>query len=419
MIVARTRALRSRGGAVASTTVVNFTMLAVGVITGVITAQAFEPSERGVFLGVVLWSGTIAAFALMGLDHALIYAAQGDGRRANRLSAGLRRRVTGQTTVGAVLCLVVNLYLTRNSGALGYVLAVVGLLPVVLNGLTQMRLAPLLIAGRFTAWNLVRLASPVAYLLVLGTLHAIGRLTLLTALSAVALGGFASLVIAVCTSSKAEGAVVENADIRHIVKYGRQLLLVTVPAFLAARADQLLMGVLAAPATLGVYAVAVSVASVVDVPKQTIEQLAFPHFARTGWRRREVWLQGAGLTLIAALGCVLLLLAARPLVPRIYGADYAPAIDPLPWLLGAAALRVGAVFMGAAAKAAGQIRMLAKSQAASLAVTMGALVTLMPWVGAVGAAAAVLAGQTAYSLSVIRGLAADGLVDPREGTASG
>lgn len=197
------------------------------------------------------------------------------------------------------------------------------------------------------------------------------------------------------------GAVAEKEGIRQIVTYGRRMLFVRIPAFMGARAAQFLVGVLAAPTT--------------------IEQLAFPYFAKLGWRKREVRALGVGLAFTAALGCVGLLLTAQPLVPWVYGAPYVHTLDSLSWLLGAGAgaLRVGAVFMGSSAKASGQLRTLATSPAASLAVTILCLVTLMPWLGAIRMAPPVPASQTAYGVCVTWWLSVDGLLDLRVGAANG
>lgn len=390
------------------TTVVNGAILAIGLVTGIVTARAFEPGDRGKFLAVILWSGTIAALSLMGLDQALVFGARGNPRRATALTDLLQRRVLTVTIAGAGLAFGMNVLLLGRITPQNVAIASVGALPVAFNGMTQIRLAPLLIAERYVAWNLVMLASPLSYLLVLGALFASNSLTLLSAVGAASLGSIASLSLSMLATRR-RTPWAETHDIARLYIYGRQTLLISVPGFLASRVDQLAMGLLVSPATLGVYAVSVSVASILEVFKQTIEQLAFPHFVRAGWDRSHLRAQALAVTLLSAGAGGALLVLARPLLPLIYGEGYQSALAPLPWLLCAVALKVGVAFMSGAAKARGQLRMMAKSQGLGLALTVAALVVLLPWRGAQGAAEAVLAGQLVNWATMFSGLTKSGL----------
>jgi O-antigen/teichoic acid export membrane protein len=393
------------------TTAVNAATLLIGLLTGVVTARGLDPTDRGQFLAVVLWSGTIAAFSLVGLDQGITYGARGNVGHALDLTYALQRRVVLATSIGFVVAIVVNAFLMRTLSFGSIVVAVAGALPVLFNGITQMRLAPLLIAEKFTAWNLARLASPVLYVLLLSLLFASHTLTLNSAICAVAVGSFASMGVTLgAVRGYTPSPTWVSGDLRRIVAYGRQTLLITLPAFLAARVDQLFMGLLVPPATLGVYAVSASVASVLEVAKQTLDQLAFPHFARAGWQRRRLRLHTVAVTGVAVLISALLLAVAIPLIPFIYGDPYRGAVAPLPWLLMAVALRVGVAYMGAASRAGGQLRMLAKSQGIGLAATVAALLILLPWRGAQGAAEAVLAGQIINFITLFRGLDHAGLL---------
>jgi O-antigen/teichoic acid export membrane protein len=417
MVAAQSAEGVSRRVGLLLTTFVNGATLLIGLVTGVVTARAFDPADRGQFLAVVLWSGTVAAFSLLGLDQALVFGAKGNARRALGLTDLLARRVFGTTTAGTGISFGMNLLLLERITLETVTIAGVGALPVLFNGMTQMRLAPLLIAERYVAWNLARLASPISYVLVLGALFASGSLTMLSAVGAASLGSLASLVLS-AIATRGRTPKTGTDDFARLVLYGTQTLLISIPSFMASRVDQLLMGLLAAPATLGIYAVSVSVASVMEVFKQTIEQLAFPHFARAGWERSRLRLRAVAVTLLAVGASGVLLALAHPLLPVVYGEGYQRALEPLPWLLSAVALRVGVSYMGAAARASGQLRMMAKSQGLGLAFTSAALVVLLPWRGAQGAAEAVLAGQFVNWVTMFHGLPQSGLAPAAAGEES-
>ena len=197
----------------------------------------------------------------------------------------------------------------------------------------------------------------------------------------------------------------------------------SLTAQMTLRLDQMLMTGLGASAVLGVYVVAVSVASVTS-PLFTALAVVVMHRVQGGAPReagRQV-LECLQLAFLFGVPISLLLAVVAPwLVPLVFGAPYRGAILP------AAVLLVASVFQGANAVLGNGLRSLglpgrpARAEIAGFALTLGLLALLLPRFGAAGAAfaslvayAAVTAIQTVF-LCRSSGLSAREVwaVDPR------
>lgn len=393
--VARARQVRAAARAVGGTAAVNALAMLIGVGTGVISAQALAPGERGIFVAVVLWTNTIAAFSLLGVDHAIIYKGRGDWETAESASRVVRTTAWRQVGAFSLLAVAVNAYLLNANEFRELALVILASAVVPLNGYSQLRLAPLLAAHRISKWNRLRVTSPVAYLVLSITLILTGAFEVETGLLAFAAGSALTALLCLVTSKGAttSGDIVggDGAEMR---AYGRRIVFITVPSLLGQRVDQLVMGLVLAPAQLGIYAVAVSVASVAEVMRSTIEQIAFPKFAANAQLRVRVrTLAISCMGTVAALGLMLLPFAG-PVIGFAYGEVYVSAIDPLVWLGLAAAVQIGIAVLNAEAKAANRLNIMAKAQVGAFVTTSGALIFLLPSFGMTGAAASVLLGQS-------------------------
>lgn len=159
------------------------------------------------------------------------------------------------------------------------------------------------------------------------------------------------------------------------------------------RLDQLLLSLFAAPASLGVYVVAVTYANVMmllpgsatmvmlpDMVNEHRQGAARPCLAR--WYRRVLWTTAAGCTVIAVAGIYL--------VPFLFGSGFAAAV-PLLALLAPATLLLGmnqvlmTAFQGIDRPEIGSA-----AEVVALVVTATALVVLLPRFGMYGAALASL-----------------------------
>jgi O-antigen/teichoic acid export membrane protein len=190
------------------------------------------------------------------------------------------------------------------------------------------------------------------------------------------------------------------ALVKAIAAYGARGQLGNLLWLVNLRLDFLVLGALAGPAVLGVYAVASKFAELMRLPATAINYVLYPRFARVGPAQAS---REAGRLLPRALGLTIL---ATPLVagvavvalPLLYGVEFRSAIVP------ACVLLVGLAVEGAAAVSSAFLWGIGRPGANSWAMGIGVLVTvtldflLIPSHGALGAA---IASSAAYLVTTI------------------
>jgi O-antigen/teichoic acid export membrane protein len=177
---------------------------------------------------------------------------------------------------------------------------------------------------------------------------------------------------------------------RRICAYGARGQLGGLLSLVNLRMDVALLGALAGPAVLGVYAIASKYAELLRLPGLAVNYVLYPAFARRGEtaareRTRALLAPAAGFTALAALPLALL---AAPLLPLVYGHDFAGAVVPA-WILLAGLLGEGvAGLVTAYLYGVGRPGLSSVAIGVGVAVTVSADITLIPRYGAVGAAVA-------------------------------
>jgi O-antigen/teichoic acid export membrane protein len=190
------------------------------------------------------------------------------------------------------------------------------------------------------------------------------------------------------------------ALVKPIAAYGARGQLGNLLWLVNLRLDFLVLGALAGPAVLGVYAVATKFAELMRLPATAVNYVLYPRFARV---RPAQASREATRLLPRALGLTVL---ATPLVagvsvvalPLLYGVEFRSAIVPTCLLL------VGLSVEGAAAVSSAFLWGVGRPGANSWAMGIGVLITvtldllLIPGHGALGAA---IASSAAYLVTTI------------------
>jgi O-antigen/teichoic acid export membrane protein len=177
---------------------------------------------------------------------------------------------------------------------------------------------------------------------------------------------------------------------RSIVSFGLLGQVGGLVNLLNLRLDFLVLGSIAGPAPLGVYAVASKFAELVRLPSLAVTWVSYPRIARLGpeasatvVRRQLPWLGGVGI-----VGAVVLALAAGPLLPALYGQEFVASVVP------AAIIAVGLCASPAGGLAGGYLLGTRRPgtgsvlQAVGLLATLGLDLALIPSFGVTGAAVA-------------------------------
>jgi O-antigen/teichoic acid export membrane protein len=182
---------------------------------------------------------------------------------------------------------------------------------------------------------------------------------------------------------------------REIAVYGMRGQLGGLLSLVNLRLDVAILGAIAGPAVLGVYAIASKYAELLRLPGLAVTYVMYPAFARDGHRdarARTRALLGPAAWVTAA-AAVPLALAAGFVLPLVYGHDFASAALPA-WILLA-----GLVGESVTGLITAYLYGVARPGLNSLAIGAGVVVTvigdltLIPPYGAVGAA---IASAVAY-----------------------
>ena len=376
--------LRSGFGDTLAANVLN---LALGVITGVLTARGLPPADRGELIALVLWSGAIATVALVGLDEALIYGSQGHDGSASALARSLTRPALTQSGVGAIALAAISVFIIEPESFRDWVLVLLVSSIVPLNAANQLLMSPLRAVRRTHVWNLLRVVPQVVYAGGATALLLAHHITVFNGIAVLVAGVFVTTVCAFYVRLRSVDGYELHANVLSDVRaYGRRLLVASLPAQLAPRIDGLLLGALFASELLGVYAVATSIAGIVLVLAITLDQVLFPRWVAQGSSVKVVQRALVLSILFATSISLLIALFAGPAIRVVYGRGYVEAVDPLRILLVGVTLRVGAAVLTARLKARGDLRRLTRANVGGLVAGVATFVALTPSFGMSGAA---------------------------------
>ena len=303
-------------------------------------------------------------------------------------------------------------------GASRLVLLVVGA-GGVLESSAYLLLSPLRAHGRFRLEALVRafqggtllLIGAAVLLISRGQAEALAPVFPAVAAVAVAIGG-----IAVWRSF---GAVRPQFDVRLLRQLFGSALPVfasTVVFFVYFRVDAYLLAFLVGEEATGLYGAAYNLAFGAAFLPLMLGRTALPRFAacESVAALRSIFLRTAALTAMLAGGLSVLLVAAAPLLPRLYGEGFAGAQSPYLFLILAQALyffthlNYVVIIARRRARTAWGLTML------TLSINLAANFILIPRLGATGAALAMIISETALltaQIPIVRSLIGSSAVD--------
>ncbi|GAA3656027.1 hypothetical protein GCM10022202_15330 [Microbacterium marinilacus] len=391
------------GRAVVLSTAVNIGMAVAGAAAGVILARGLGAEDRGHLAAVMAWYAISLVVAEIGQSASLTYwVANRPAERATYVStARLLMLALSLVVAGLGLLFADVLAAGSDEVALTYRIVFLG---CILNAAG----APTMYAMQATSiavWNVLRAVQPLLYLIVIVVLFATERLTLITAAVAVLVSVGAQLLTATVVGGRyglRRHAVTKSA-VNDLSRYGAAYSSYAVPATLAVQYDRVLLSWSVGAQQLGQYAVAITVAQLSKPFATAIASVVFPRFssfsgterARVSTENRTIWVTvaatGAALALVGILGA--------PLVPLVFGPDFAEAV-PLIWLLLPAMLVRGVNDVIAMVLRGRGLP--ARAAVAQLAVLVAGAIGLAAFVGVwgIGAAPVVLAIAELIGLAV-------------------
>jgi O-antigen/teichoic acid export membrane protein len=195
----------------------------------------------------------------------------------------------------------------------------------------------------------------------------------------------------------------DRALARRIVSFGLRGQVGGIVGLLNLRLDFILLGAMAGPAALGVYAVASKFAELVRLPALAVTWVTYPAVARQGPARAaaEARRQLPALLAVGLVGAGVIALVAGPLLPLVYGPAFAAAVTPTRIIV------AGLVAAPAGGLASGFLLGTRRPGTNSLLLGAGLVVTvtldalLIPRLGVTGAAIASAAAYLTTDVSLL------------------
>lgn len=387
------------GNQLAWTLGTNVLLMIISLSTGMLLARLLGPDGRGRLAAIQNWPAFIGILATMGLGDALVYF---PGRHPGR---------TGRYFGSAVS---LGLLASGVSVVVGYWLMpslLAAQSPLTINTARQYLMIVFLFAtsgmcfqilrgcGQIKVWNLLRLAQPALWVLLLIVAWLIGERAP-ERLAMWFLVGSALLILPLfllATFWKIKGPFRPDPTVwGPMLRYGLPSLFGGLSQSLNLRLDQLLMVGLLQPASLGVYAVAASWSAALTPLASAVASLTCPRVASAG----EWHAQVTAMELTTRFGVFIVILFSVPLllitplaVPMLFGQSFAAAVPvALVLLVGAA---IGSVngLLEEGLRGLGQPKSVMAAETGGLVVMAILLLVLLRPFQLMGAATASLVGS--------------------------
>jgi O-antigen/teichoic acid export membrane protein len=376
----------------------------VGYMAAVLVlARALGPAGRGTVAFITVTAMITARVANVGLNEAAqVRAARRPDERAVVLSTTLVAVAALTALGGAVACGALALAPgARPSDIHAQQLAILAVATLATAGGSTGAFF-LMGCGQFGRFAAMRSGAPWLYAALLATAWAVTGLTVTRAAAIWVVSEAVPATLLLAMAVRDAGLARPSLRvIRDLSRFGVRVWVGGMSFFLNARVDQVITGLIASEATLGVYAVAVNGSEVLFYLPGSVATALLPAVARRAGPEGVTPTLRAFRAVALVTACLSVLAAALgpPLIPVVFGAAYAGSVAPFLWLLPSA--------LGYAAMTVFSYVLLASlypglaSLGPAIALVTGVVLDLLliPADGASGAAvaasAALLAGGTA------------------------
>jgi len=381
----------------------NVLILVCGVLTSLLSAWALGPAGRGDLLIVMLWPPVCALLATFGLTQAHRYWAAKDPECVSMLfsNAVLFSLVVGLGALAVAEVIIPHLVGQRSPEVMRLVRIYLLNIPA---ALVQFLMIGLLEGARRFGWagasRLITFVVQAASYLVLWLFN---HLTVETAAFSAMAGQFAAMFLSLFAVWRQLHPRWQPSWLqwRNAVHYGLRGYPGTVADFATLRMDQLLLGGLASSTAIGLYFVAVRLSEITATLAGSVADAIMPEVAAAKHvdRADNLLARSLRLTIYTHLIVLVPLWLAAPHILRIvYGPSFSGAGSTFRILLVASVVLTAGGIAVSGLNGFGHPGLSTIARVSSAAVTVIALLTLLPRFGIAGAAMASLLG---YSVMMI------------------
>lgn len=368
---------------------------AVAFVTAPVLAQALGVDGRGEVAAATAPYLLMAVVAGLGLPDAVTHFV---AKRTGRLGRGLRRAMLMSFGLGVVAALVVSAlsgWLSGGDGRLAHYIQIgvsplpvylcVGILRGYAAGLHRWRLIATE-QGIFAISRLVLIVS----LMLTGHLQVLAAV-LIFVISPI-LGGLAYFPLLRRPRSGDQQADLRSERFRPILAYGTRVWMGAISGVLLYRLDQTLMTPLSSTEQLGLYVVAAAVGELPGIVTTSVQNVTLaqeskePSLVNLARTARVA-------TLVCLLGGLGLAAVSPWLIPLLFGREFVGSVVPAAVLLASAVVAATGGVVGAGLAARGRPGLRSLVLTASCVANLILLLILVPGMGALGAALAMLGGS--------------------------
>jgi len=384
---------------VSKLTAVNLVGLLGAFVTTTVTARALGADGRGE-LAAILAVLTAGPYVLdLGLTQWL-----GRERARGRHRAELLGAALPVAFVVSLISVVVAIPLSHAIGAGRPV--VVAFVQI---GLFSMPLSVLLfnlagLAVGESRWNLYaagRLVASTMSVVVLVALAVTGMLTVGSAAAAYLLSGLFGSLVLIRTVRGVRRLTFNLRSSAAATRFGARAWLSQVGGIANSRLDQVLMAALVPSRELGLYAVAVTIASVAQGLIQGVSTALFPRVAEGD---PDIAARACRVTaLIVSITAIIVAVMTPSMIPFVFGQGFRAAVPMVLILLVATVPLAATIVLASALVAVNEPAATMRAELAGLAITIPALIVFLPSSGGLAAATV---SVVAYSIRFAIQLAA-------------
>ena len=355
-------------------------------------ARDLGPSGRGTIAFITVTALVIARVAGLGVGEATtVFAARRSERRDVLLSNLVLFMLASSLLAAGLACAALLLLGDERPAGVGRSELAILVAGTLASALAEAGAAFLLGCGRLRRLALITATASWVYPLLLAVVWLNAGLTVTrAALAWVAAEGLRALLL---LQQSAHGVALARPRLGLLVdsiRFGIRAWVGSFARFLNFRVDQILMGLLASEAALGIYAVAVNASEVLlYLPAATATAL-LPVAARAepGQRGQETLLAFRSAALVTTGAVVVAGILGPLLLPVVFGTAFRASVEPFLWLLpGALGFAAIAIFSNALV-ASTSPGLSSLGPFVSLVVGVALDLVLIPRFGATGAAAA-------------------------------
>ena len=371
----------------------NIVSVASSSLAGFLLASVMSAKTRGAYAGIQSWFWISLVLGELGLTASLTYHSARFKTDWESYLKATQKLLAVCGGVAVLIGLPLTALLARGSTDVGIAYACM-FLSVPANMVFGTYVC-VLQAQSLEAWNRARLIQPLVYLGFVLFAVGIRRGDLIIAVAILiissAVQGVASrrlLAGARLASSTAPGTTGEREKIRSLLRYGLASLLGSGPALINTRLDQLVLSLVAPLASLGQYAIAVSISNLALPAVVALGQVALPRLAAGKHEStRSVVVSTMVLApLVAGAIGIAGWLVSIAVVPPLLGATYSDVPQLVLLLLpGTVGLAAGSA-LGDVLRGLGYPARAGIAQGIGAVLTVIGLVVLVPLYDAKGAA---------------------------------